>query len=47
MPFSSKAQQRKCYLLKSQGKAGSWNCKEWSKVTNQKTLPKKVTKKRK
>lgn len=46
MPFKSSSQQKKCYSLQSKGKAGSWNCKEWSSVTNQKSLPKKVAKKK-
>lgn len=45
MPFRSKKQQAACYA--SNGFGGKVNCKEWSKMTNQKTLPKKVTKKRK
>jgi len=44
MPFKSKAQQRKCYALKAQGKAGTWNCNEWSEETDFKKLPKKVKK---
>lgn len=47
MPFKSAAQQRKCYSLQKKGKNGSWNCGEWSKETNQKTLPKKVKHKKK
>lgn len=46
MPFLSKAQQRKCYSLQGKGKAGSWNCKEWSDKTNQKSLPKKANSKK-
>jgi hypothetical protein len=46
MPFLSKSQQKKCYALKAQGKAGSWDCKKWSKETNQKTLSKTKSKKR-
>ena len=33
MPFKSKAQQKKCYALKAQGNAGTWDCDEWSKET--------------
>ncbi len=43
MPFKSKAQQKLCYSLKSRGKAGSWNCSQWSKETKVKKLPNKVT----
>jgi hypothetical protein len=39
MPFLSKSQERKCFSLKSKGKAGSWDCKKWAKMTNQKSLP--------
>lgn len=46
MPFKNSKQQAKCYALKAKGKNGSWNCDEWSKATNQKTLPKKVKKKK-
>lgn len=42
MPFKSKAQEKKCFALQSQGKAKGWNCKEWAKATDQKALPKKV-----
>jgi len=45
MPFKSKAQQRQCYALKAQGKAGTWDCDEWAKETkNFKKLPEKVKK---
>lgn len=48
MPFKSKAQQRKCYALKAQGKNGSWDCGEWSKETKDfKKLPEKAPKKAK
>ena len=46
MPFKSKAQQKKCYAMKAQGKAKGWNCAEWSKATNQKTLPARAKKKK-
>jgi hypothetical protein len=42
MPFRSKKQQAACYA--SNGFGGKVNCKEWSKMTNQKTLPKRVKK---
>jgi len=45
MPFKSKSQQAACYSTKGFG--GKVDCAKWSKMTNQKTLPKKVTKKRK
>ena len=44
MPFTSKAQQRKCYALKAKGQAGSWDCTEWSEHTDFKKLPKRVQK---
>ena len=43
MPFDSKAQSSKCYALKGKGQNGSWDCSEWSHVTNYKKLPEKVT----
>jgi hypothetical protein len=45
MPFKSKAQQKACYAR--HGFDGKVDCKEWSKMTNQKSLPKKVKKKKK
>jgi len=45
MPFSSKKQQKACYA--TNGFGGKVNCSAWSKITNQKTLPKKVKKKKK
>ncbi len=45
MPFKSKAQMRKCYAMKAKGKAGSWDCEEWSdKTKNPKNLPESVKK---
>lgn len=41
MPFKSKKQQAACYA--SGGFGGKVNCKKWSKETNQKSLPKKVS----
>lgn len=40
MPFKSKNQQKACYA--SNGFGGKVDCKKWSKMTNQKSLPKKV-----
>jgi len=45
MPFRSKNQQKACYA--SRGFGGKVNCKSWSKITNQKSLPKRVSKKKK
>lgn len=45
MPFRSKKQQSACYATK--GFHGKVNCKEWSKMTNQKSLPKKVKSRKK
>lgn len=43
--FESKAQQKKCYAMKSRGEAGSWDCDEWSEKTNFNKIPnKKITK---
>lgn len=39
MPFESASQRGKCYALKAQGRAGSWDCDEWSTHTP-KRLPK-------
>jgi hypothetical protein len=45
MPFKSKAQVRQCYALKEKGEAGTWDCDEWAKETNDiKKLPEKVKK---
>jgi hypothetical protein len=41
MPFRSKKQQSACYATKGFG--GKVSCKKWSKETNQKSLPKRVT----
>lgn len=43
MPFSSKAQSRKCFV--TDGFGGKVNCKEWAHKTNYKSLPNKVGKK--
>lgn len=40
MAFKSKKQQSACYA--SKGFGGKVDCKKWSKLTDQKTLPKKV-----
>lgn len=45
MPFKSKRQQKACYSTKGFG--GKVDCAAWSKVTDQKSLPKKVSKKKK
>lgn len=42
MPFLSKKQQKACYA--SKGFGGKVDCKKWSAVTNQKSLPNKVSK---
>lgn len=39
MPFKSKKQQSACYATKGFG--GKVDCKKFSALTNQKTLPKK------
>ena len=45
MPFVSKKQQKACYA--SNGFGGKVDCKKWSKVTNQKSLPTKAPKSKK
>lgn len=45
MPFLSKKQQKACYATKGFG--GKVDCKKWSKMTNQKSLPKFLKKKKK
>lgn len=40
MPFKSKNQQKSCYA--TNGFGGKVDCKKWSSVTNQKSLPNKV-----
>lgn len=42
MPFKSKKQEEACYATK--GFNGKVDCKEWSSVTNHKTLPKEAPK---
>lgn len=42
MPFKSDSQRRLCYLLKGKGRAGSWDCDEWSTATGKKNLPEHV-----
>ena len=44
MPFKSDSQRKLCYLLKSKGQAGSWDCDEWSTATGKKKLPEHVKK---
>ncbi len=46
MPWKSANQRAKCYVLKAKGKNGSWNCAEWSKHTTQKSLPKRISRKK-
>lgn len=36
MPFKSQAQWKKCWALKADGQAGSWDCKEWADSTKKK-----------
>jgi hypothetical protein len=47
MPFKSKAQSAACYARRAEGTNGSWDCSEWSHVTNYKRLPKHVRKRKK
>jgi hypothetical protein len=43
MPFTSKAQMKKCFAMKGRGQAKGWNCEEWAhKTKNLKKLPEKV-----
>lgn len=42
MPFKSESQRRLCYLLKSKGQAGSWDCDEWSTSTGKQELPEHI-----
>jgi hypothetical protein len=43
MPFTSKAQQKKCFAMKGRGQAKGWNCEEWAhKTPNLKKLPEHV-----
>lgn len=44
MPFTSKSQQRACYAKKAAGEAKGWNCKSWSAMTDQKSLPQHANK---
>lgn len=44
-PFKSESQQKACYA--THGFGGKVDCKKWSKMTNQKSLPKKVSKSKK
>ena len=41
MPFVSKAQNRKCWALKTKGQNGSWDCSEWASATSYDHLPEK------
>lgn len=45
MPFKSKSQQKACYATKGFG--NKVDCKKWSNLTNQRTLPNKVKAKKK
>jgi hypothetical protein len=45
MPFRSKKQQSACYS--TNGFGGKVDCKKWSAMTNQKSLPKRVSKTKK
>ena len=40
MPFTSKAQMKKCFAMKGRGQAKGWNCEEWAhKTPSLKKLP--------
>lgn len=42
MPFKSKAQVKKCFAMKAQGKGKGWDCEKWAKETKSiKELPAK------
>lgn len=45
MPFKSAKQQKACYS--SKGFGGKVDCKQWSSETNQKSLSKTASKKKK
>lgn len=45
MPFRSKAQRRKFYALKAQGKMSQKTIDEWEKHTEDKHLPERMVKK--
>jgi len=45
MQFKSSSQQKKCFA--TNGFGGRVDCKKWSDMTNQKTLPKKLKSKKK
>jgi hypothetical protein len=43
MPFTSKAQMKKCFAMKGRGQAKGWNCEEWAhKTPSLKKLPEHV-----
>jgi hypothetical protein len=43
MPFTSKAQMKKCFAMRGRGQAKGWNCEEWAHKTKSiKKLPEKV-----
>lgn len=43
MPFKSKKQESLCYYLKSKNPNLKWDCKKWSKMTNHRNLPQRVS----
>jgi len=47
IPFKSKAQRRKFYMLYKQGKISKKTLDEWGSATKGKKLPNRVKKKRK
>ena len=47
MPFASKAQRRKFYQLRAQGKISAATVREWEQATGHKRLPERVKPKRK
>ena len=46
MPFVSKSQARACYHQKRTNPKSTWDCDEWSRKTNWKTLPETANKRR-
>ena len=46
MPFKNLAQSKACFAKKRAGTNGSWNCDEFAKATDYKTLPTGKTKKK-
>ena len=39
MPFVSKKQMKLCFVLQKKGLNKGWNCEEWMKQTEYKSLP--------